>query len=337
MKTGRYALTVHTAGGEQVDRFGDFLSLESRRLVNGVGELRFTLPEGHPALANLTHLREVRLYRRGGEGGALWQLENQGLLLRQQWESGTNEVRRAAVRSAPCITFTALHPNWLLGTRCVAWKAGIDARSHFETAAETVAKAMVRWNATEEASAAAGRERDGQYTLVPLSVQADAGGGNLMNWSCAYDNLLESLQRLSILGGGDFELVSVPGGYEFRWYSGQLGNDLRSEVFFALERGNLSNPRLDLDRRNEQSAAVVGGRGVGILRQVIACYGENYSTANDIETFVYGLQASDADGLAALGAQALQRSQPQKTLDFDVLQTPGCTYGIHYQIGDRVS
>lgn len=328
-----YSFIIHDAAGAAVERFSDVLAFDSQRVVNGIGSLTFSLPANHPAVASIGHLALVSLYRREPAQGLAWTLENCGLALSRGWSYPDN-----GSTGAPIFTCTALHPNWLLSTRIVYWKAGTSGRSYFsETPAETIAKTLVAANAAALSGAADGRERDGWDTLRPITVQADGAGGPILTWQCAYHNLLATLQRLAALSGADFDLLPQGGGYEFRWYPDGLGSDRAAQVIFSIERGNIANPAYELDRRKEKTVAVAGGRGQGILRRTLHACSTAYSPENDIEGFTTSYQAETNAGMLAVAGHYLARCAAPARLTFDVLQMPSTCYGVHYFLGDRVT
>ena len=100
------------------------------------------------------------------------------------------------------VTITASGLISLLGKRCVMWKANTNNRSAFAaTKAETIAKTLVSYNLGASATTTNGRVLNGAMT--GFTVQADAAGGNTLDWFCEWANLLDTLQELALVGGGD--------------------------------------------------------------------------------------------------------------------------------------
>ncbi len=329
-----YTFVIQNRAGQIVERFSDVLEFDSRRVVNGVGSLTFSLPAGHPAVPAIGHLAMVMLYRREPTQSLNWALENYGLVLERRW---SYPAAPAGAARLPRFSCTALHPNWLLSTRIVYWKAATPGRSSFsDVPAETIAKTLVAANAGSLSGAADGRERDGWDTPLPISIQTDASSGPNLDWHCAYHNLLGTLQRLAAVSGADFDLAPQGNGYEFRWYPNGLGSDRRAQVIFSIERGNLANPCYELDRRAEKSVAVVGGRGLGILRRTLHASSVDYSPDNDIEGFTSSYQAESVAAMLSVANDYLARHVAPAHLTFDVLQIPSTYYGKHYFLGDWV-
>lgn len=325
-----YYLAVFDTDSNQVERFADVIELTSYSRVNVPGYIEFVISASHAAIANISHLTLIKLYRKNTDLALIWTLENYGFVLSRAWSYD------------PALGFVfkviAVHPLWLLSTRHIAWKAGAVNRSKFTSQpAETIAKALVTYNITSAATIAAGRECDGSLTPMPVTVQADAGSGESLEWYCAYQNLLETLQQLASVGGGDFNLVPSGSGYEFRWYNCQLGTDRSSSVLFSSERGNLANPIYSLDRREEKTVAIVGGQGEGPLRMVAIRQGLDYATHNASEAFLYAVHIATWSGLQSHADRYLLRKRAVPVLSFDVVQTASQFYGLHYFVGDLVT
>ena len=321
-----YRMDIHTANGVKVAEVTDFWSLSYRRQVNTPGVLSFTVAGGHRVVSQLEHNGQIVLYRRNPNLGLPWTADFWGLFRGQKRSYSDHDV------------FEATCPGILtmLGWRVVAWYAGTANRSSFSSvAAETVMKTLVSYNAGANATTANGRIRTG--TISGISTQADGAGGNTISVDCAYDNLLEVLQKVAAIGGGDFDLVKTGAqAWEFRWYNGQRGTDRTATLLFALERGNMAEPEYSYDRLDEKTVAIVGGQGEGADRAVVVRTGPDYAAGNDIETFVDARNNTTTDGLNASGDAKLQDARARQQFGYRVVQTPGCAYGVHYGLGDLV-
>lgn len=322
----QYRLDLHNAAGAKVAELTDFWSLSYTRRVNAPGRLDFSLAGDHRAVADLEHNGEVIVYRRNPALGLDWTADFWGLF---------RGMRR---RFSDHDRIEAVCPGLLtmLGRRIVAWKAGTSNRSSFSSAkAETVMKTLVSYNAGASATTGNGRIRNG--TINGISVQADGAGGNTLSVDCAWDNLLEILQKVAAIGGGDFDLIKTgAASWEFQWFSGQRGTDRTATLLFALERGNMAEPEYSYDRTEERTVAVVGGQGEGADRAVVVRTGPDYAAGNDIETFVDARNNTTTEGLNASGDAKLAASRALQQFDYRVVQTPGCAYGVHYGLGDLV-
>ncbi len=302
---------------------GGFLSLTYTKAVNAAGLLVFELNADSAAAALLAHRGIVEVWRADAEAGIDWTRDFTGLILRRQWQA--SDVGRVTVYCPGLL--------WLLGTRHVLYAAGTANRSQFTTAkAETIAKTLISYNAGASATTANGRKRNGAIT--GLTVQADAAGGNTLDLYCAWDNLLEALQGIAAVGGGDFDLVQTgDAAFDFRWYAGQRGTDRTSTVIFALERGNMAEAEYDDDRQSETNVVAVLGQGDGADRTVVV------RTAGDadVETTADSRNEATTAALNAVGDRRLVEGARRQSFDFAALQTPACLYGLHYGLGDLVT
>lgn len=333
--TSDFQIIVRNTAGAKVAEVTDHLELGYALRVNAPGLATFTLDGDHPLVDQLADKYQVEIWRRNTLMGVPWYCDFYGLY-RAGMSGFTNADR-----------FAAWAPGQLamLGWRTVAFPAGVVGRSQFSALpAETIAKAMVGYNATAAGDAGAGdtaggnRARAATLAGFDIAVETDLGRGNVVNWYCANDNLLESLQKLALIAGGDFALVKTgPAAWEFRFYAGQLGTDRSATVLFSLARGNMAEPQLKLDRQAERTVAIVGGGGEGVLRTYEVVEGAAFSTDNDIELFVDARDlGTDTAGMDARGAVKLAGLLAHQEFSYNVLQTPGCFYGRHYFLGDLV-
>jgi hypothetical protein len=232
-----------------------------------------------------------------------------------------------------------------LGRRRVAYPANLANFTSFASVrGETVLKRLVRYNC-DPVYATTGNGRDRTPSSLALTIQADALGGPLIDWSCGNrPNLLTELQKVARLAGGDFAIVNtaaaeVAPAFEFRFYVGQLGADRTSgsnAVIFSTERGNMANPKLTRQRSAEKTVALVAGRGEEGARVIRVRTGANYGAANDIEDVIDGRNTVDNAALDAIGDSALNEAKFRNRLDYDVRQTRLHSVEKDYFLGDLV-
>lgn len=326
-----YKIRAKNAAGVLQYEIVDFRSLSYEKLVNAPGLGQFVLNGEHPLVGDIADKWQIEFWWRDQANGIDWHCDFYGLFREPDREG-----------AAPG-TFTALCPGQLsiLDWTIVAWYAGTANRSVFTSAAaETVMKTLVSYNAGSNATTGNGRIRSWAHTGWTINVEADGGGGNTVNWYCAYDRLLKSLQDLARVAGGDFDLIKTAAAtWEFRWYSGQLGSDRSSTVLFAVELGNMGSPRFRQRRLAENTVAIVTGQGQGSDRETAVRTGDNYSVTNNIEMLVDArdVAAGDTDGLNTRGDRALDEARAVDEFLFDVLQVPSTLYGRDYFLGDLVT
>ncbi len=323
-----HKLIIRTAAGVKAAEVSDYLWLSYTREVNKPGLLRFGLNGNHPAIGLLEDKGQVEVWRRNVEMGLDW-TRDFVTLFRKQKRDFTDRAR-----------FEATCPGVLakLQWRHVLWFAGTGNRSTFTgVKAETLMKTLVSYNAGANATVANSRQREG--AISGITVEADGAHGNtISSYGCAWANLLEALQEVATIGGGDFDLIKTAANtFDFRWYTGQRGTDRSSTVKFAVNLGNMANPEYIDDRLNEATVAVVGGQGEETDRAIVVRTGPDYAAGNDIEIFVNAAGLTTTNGLETQGDATLEDRRRLTSFTFDPIQTPSTFYGVHYFLGDLVS
>jgi hypothetical protein len=308
---------------------GGYFELAYSNVVNGYGACAFSLDGFHQILPSLVERAQVEVWRADAENGIGWYREWSGLFLDE--ERFYDQGRHVFV--AKCFS-----DAFLLQDREVLWPAGTANRSQFTAcAAETIMKLLIRYNVWTDATIANGRKSDG--VMSGVSYAADTVAGNVLDWACAWDNLLETLQKLSAVAGGDFDLIKTgAASWEFRWYTGQRGTDRSASVVFSLERGNMASPKYTKTRSGKKTVVLVGGQDTGAARQTARRTGNGYTATNIIEQFVQAnTQSASAASLNATGDQKLWELRDRETFSFDLLQTTDCLYAKHFFVGDVVT
>jgi hypothetical protein len=308
---------------------GGYFELASSNVVNGYGACAFSLDGFHQVLPSLVERAQIEVWRADAENGIGWYREWSGLFLDEErfYDNGRH------VFVAKCFS-----DAFILQDREVLWSAGTLNRSIFTALhAETIMKTLVHYNLHADATVANGRKSEGG--MSGLSYAADTLAGNVIDWACAWDNLLETLQKMSSVAGGDFDLIKTgAAAWEFRWYTGQRGTDRSAEVVFSLERGNMAAPKYTCTRSGKKTVVLVGGQDTGAARQTARRTGNGYTATNIIEQFVQAnTQSASAASLNASGDQKLWELRDRETFSFDLLQTPDCLYGKHFFVGDVVT
>lgn len=320
-------LTGTAAGG--AENKSGFLSLSCVRRVNASGLMIFSLRGDHPLLSSLADKWQFELWRK--PLGQTWTREMAAIFRANNWSYGE---KSNIILYCPGVMS-------LLGMRIINWAAETANRTVFDgVAAETIIKSLVTYNITSSATTGNGRKRAGtNWPATQITVQADGTGGDTRDWYCFGENLLENLQKLAPIAGGDFDLVKTsPTAYEFRWYADQLGTDRSETVKVALGLGNMGIPQYSESQTDEKTVACVWGQGVDSTRDYATRTGTNYSTTNDIELFVNAtdVELGNTAGLEDRGDQKLREVEAVRSFRFDALQAPATLYGVHYFLGDLV-
>ena len=325
-----YRIDVFDSSGNKLSELTEFEKLSCAVQCNTPGILSFSATglQGDK-LPNI--LCPIELWRNDPTYGIGWYRQFSGWVVK--WDRSLNG-------STTYHDFTALGDEWLLSWRINNYYANYTDRTVFSAKkAEYIAKTLVKYNITSNATTANGRKRDGtNFPANVISVQTDAGTGNTLDFYCFGDNLLDSLQKLADIGGGDFALYKT-GNYiwEFRWYNGQLGSNKTNSVILSYELGTLDNPEYKVDLSGEATVAAIWGNGEESNRTYTTYLAGEYSVSYDREVFVNASGVDTTNGMVARAQTVLARNCTNRELSFDIVQMPSCRYKLHYDLGDLVS
>lgn len=185
-----------------------------------------------------------------------------------------------------------------------------------------------------------------------FSVALSSGLGNTVGRRLRYENLLEVFQdvcKQSTLILMDFQIVRLSGN-TLRLNVYPIGSD-KSKTrnypfapFVELNplRGNLSDPSLLFDRKQEKNYVYALAQGPGESRIVtrVSGGGVNDSPYNRIEftTDVRNAQRGDTTTVATSAGAALNDNQAKQEFTFKPTGTePGGVYRVDYDVGDIVT
>lgn len=342
MAEAKYELFIYDETGTRQFIITDFFSLGYQRIVNNPGLLTFSIPDFHPmALTLVERDWQVEVVRSRASdfrtninpSNAIAPYVDFGGFIR-------DEERVADSDGQVTVTYYVVGWSDLLRRAIVAYPPNRTGRTKFvNVAAETICKDIVKYNATTSGTTADGRDRNVPTAGSYLSIETDTGDGNLLDVFLSRTNLLDTLRDIASIGNGDFDVVKTGArAWQFRWYPAQLGTQKITSVVFALNYGNMVNPRLRYQRLEERTVAIVAGQEVNGVRQVETVLGSGYNAAtNSYEVYVDGSDVSTNAGLRDRGEARMQELKESRELTFDVLQTPGSLYGLHYFLGDIVT
>jgi hypothetical protein len=325
-RTGaRKALLTLAGPGDGAAGYDAVLRLSYRRQVNAAGWFRVDVPGNAPFLSDIADRDQVQIWRR--LPGLDWAVDFEGVY-RDEVVQSDELGQEVAQLSGP----GAL--GMLSDYHVLFYADTADQTTFTATAAETILKRLVRFNATSEATTGNGRLRT--IAATPISVQADAAGGETLTIRPgAYRNLLATLQRVQEVAGLDFDLIRTgANAWEFRTYAGQRGTDRRSTLVLSRELGTLRNIRYEVRRSAERTVAAVGGRGEGSARAVVLRTGATYATDNEAETFIDAGDATTTAALESRGDVALSELQSRPALTVEVVPTESVRYGDQLDVGD---
>lgn len=318
--------------------YGGFLSLAYARQVNGAGLIRFTVDADSEVISLLELDGQIEVWRRDQRNGIPWSCEMTGLYRTPRYQPDPDDESGDDLSDSNDL-FVATCPGvlHLLSRRHNAYYANTANRSVYRSVAvETIMRSLVVYNCTASATTDDGRIRT--PAPLPISVETSQGRGGTIDRGNSGVNVLAELQELAALSGLDFDLVrTTAAAWVFRVYS-VLGTDKSATVTLSPDNGSLAVLTYERDTIEEKTVAIVAGAGEENLRQFAVRTGANYSTAQDIETWVDARSTNGgADALNSEGDEALLAAQATEHIDYRVLQAPGALYGLHYTLGDLVT
>lgn len=329
-----YAIVIKSRAGiaRQVlsGQEGGFRQLIYTKIVNDIGLLTFDLDAGHDAIDDLEQDGQIEVWRSDADNDVDWYVDFEALFV--------DEERRASDDGNSI--YRAICPGQLdfLAREPVAWPANTANRSLFAgVKASKVMIDLVTYNAVT-ASATTANGRIVNTGIANITCEADDNDGNTITFACAEQPLLEALQDVARIGNRDFYLVRTGAqAWQFRT-DNYLGDNRSSSVTFALNFGNMSNPVLRRNRLGEKTRVIVGGQGVDDDRTFVVRTGTNYNATYNSKTVFYpATQYTTTDGLNAAGDVRLEELRAKDDLSWDIIQTPGSLYGVHYFHGDLVT
>jgi hypothetical protein len=311
----------------------DFLEIAYSKRIWEPGLLTIRLVGGHAATPFFVNNAQVEVWRRNIDQGVNWYADFFGIYRKEEYST-----------PAEVDYFTASCPGQMT---ILSWAHNlypdrVDNYSVFTAQpAETIMKKVITNNFTSSATTANGRAVTWPVTTLQqqVTVELDRGRGTVQDWKCSTLNVLNILQSLAPISGGDFDLVNTGGAtWDFRFYPGQRGTDRTATVVFSQAFGNMSSPSYIYDRISEATIAIVGGRGDAATRDFVPVIGTGYdTTSNYIETFVHAANNDTDAYLTARGQGYLYSVLARKKLNFTALQTPSTQYGLHYFLGDLIT
>lgn len=327
---GEHKIVILNDVGNRVAEITDYLYLAYTKQVNTPGIAQFQLLGINLNISEILPYRQVLIYRKDTDVD--WYIDFVGYVVKEQWT--TQDVKDV-------VTYTVHDILNVLSWRVNAYYANTANKTSFTSVAtEDIMKTLITGNFTSSATTGNGRLRNAQSTGLTITNGLGSSRGNTLTWNNAYANVLTDLQKLALVGGGDFALNKTGQtgiAFTFQFYPGQLGTNRTADITFSVENGNMTDPVYTVDRTGLKTVAIVAGKGEANLRETAIRTGSVYAAGIlDFETFVDARNTEGANGLNAAGDTALEKADQKVELSFKVLQTPSYRYGIDYFLGDLV-
>ena len=344
LQVARYQIGLYDPTGAKVGLLTDWRSLQFKREVNKEGFFTLILSYFSPFRTLIQDDGYIEI-KRSIPGVLDWYTEFEGHIEdsnRLLFENGNFQL-----------TTVGSGFNGLLGRRIVAYRDD-TSYARKSDAAETVMKEYVEENCGPSALAVNNRLLDG--VIAGFSVQADAANGDNWEGDRSGKLLIEVLEEISNFSGIDYQVVGTGNAtYEFRTYIGQLGADKTTNGLDAVtglnaagntpfvfnpEFGNVRNASLTQKNRESANAVVVFGKGQGLTRTIAVRTNATAIAATPIaqrEVMRGGGSQESAPELNDLGDEWLAKMKRKEEFNFVPMDTENSLYGVHYELGDRIT
>lgn len=331
MTGATYQVKFHSATGEllQVWPIGATSEVSCVLTQNTVGTLTVTVPRGAMWWSAFSPDRILILERNTGSG--YYALEDQAFFL-VDWEFGKDD------NNGEMVTLYGVSGNDLLDRRIVAYPAG-DAYAGGTDQADDLIKSIVLRNLGANCT-------DTSRVLNNLSVAAYLQLGPSVTASFTRKNVLTTVQGIckqSEEAGTPLyfdTIMNVPGGFEFRTWTGQRGVD---------HGAGSGDPRIVTPSRarvrethsEEKNFVYCGGGGIEanrIVKTSTVSAWVNASPWNRRERWVDARNGGTTDAyIQGQADAALYENRPRITMEGVLTGAEGLTYGVDYRFGDIIA
>ncbi len=311
-----------------------FYDIRYSRVLNDVGALAFTLPwrADFPNIFVLDAFLEVQ--RANPLTGALAREDTYLCRLTHRYRDESEE--RYVVG--------ALSLNHLLQRRIIDPDDDPLQAGGYSTKAGA-ADTVMREYAMEQIGPSASADR----RMPGLSISSVAGLATNCGARLRHEVLLNVLQDFSVRGETDFQ-INRQTGTALELFVGTMGTNKSQTanypggafVMLNPARGNLRNPSLKFDRKEERNFCYALGQGQGEKRIVIKVIGDGTgdSPYNRIEFTqdIRNVEKGDALGIYTAAQAALWNAKPKIEFEFEPSESaPGNQYRFDWDLGDIVT
>lgn len=192
-------------------------------------------------------------------------------------------------------------------------------------------------------------------TITGLTVAAVVGTYDPTFQRRSYENLLEVLKEISQKSMVDFRIVYTgdvdSSTMSFEFQATTIGTDKTKTnnyptgafLLFDPKRGNMHNPSITVDRKDEKTFAYVAGQGLEDERVVFPVVNANTVTLSiwnrcEIMTDARNNEAGDTDGFLSAGVDTLNDNKAETQFDFTPdLAAPSMLYNVDWLLGDKIT
>jgi len=315
--------------------------LRYSRVLDDIGSVALTLPVSNPYAqqileAGLDSVLDdfIEIYRTDPVNGGL--IKEDTYLLRLVHQFAEGDLERVALGGYSL--------NHLLARRLVDPVTDPFQAGGYSTKAG-LASSIMREYVIQQAGPGAGSRAFPNFNVPALGDFGTSAGRRLR-----YEVLLEVLQGLSLSNDCDF-IVERSTGNTLNCNIMNIGADRRYSINYPQrdpyviidpKRGNLANPSLLYDRKDERNFMYAQGQGQGTNRKLLKLPGAgvNDSPYNTIEFLedVRSAEKADALTLYTQGKVSLRENEPKRAFTFELTGSdPGNTYRNDWDIGDIIT
>ena len=176
-----------------------------------------------------------------------------------------------------------------------------------------------------------------------VALEEKNGGRGMQDvpWSARFEQLDELLASIGAYCDAGFAIIPDfgTGKLVFTYLPGRdrTGAKGGACVTFGMHMGNVSGTAETESAQQARNAAIVGGAGEAEDRLILSVSSDGAAGVQRREMFVDAGSVSDPQELAYEGTRRLADRAVRRTIEADVLETPSCRYGVHWELGDLVT
>jgi len=293
-------------------------SIRLCRKFREVGEFEMVFPLSHPMAARI---ERDRILCPAGETGKAMIVE----CVTRDTGAGTVNVKGYTL-------------SGLLKRRvCVPPVNSSDAYGYDRIVAdaESVMRHYVQNNVVSPQSAARRME------CIVMESENGRRGKKDVPWSARFEQLDELLAAIGAYCDAGYTIVPDMTSRKlvFTYLPGRdrTGAQGSMRVTFGMHMGNVGGTVETLSAQQEKNAAIVGGAGEDENRLILAICPGAEAGMQRREVFVDAGSVSDPQEIAHEGERRLSQHASIHSIRADVLETPSCRYGVHWDLGDLVT
>ena len=322
-----YQIIIYDKTGARTAILQSFAEISFSKRLNKREFLAIRLHGNHPAISKFQLNYHVEVRRRDTRNDVGWYTEFYGFYrgMTREYSGNSNHF----------VTLHVVGQKDILYWSIVAYKgATVDRSSFFASRAETIMKQIVTYNCTTLGTTTDGRESDFLVSDYTVTIQVDGATGRELDWSCQFENVLDSLSDLAEADGpSDFDLVKTGATtWDFRYYYDRRGSDLSDSVKFNIGRGNMTNVNYEELFSENRRIFVIGGKGQNQSRETFVNYHPNYGVDGQEEAFINGSSFTSSEIESGVFLD-LNEKQIDRRISFDPIDVFGTIYAKDYCVG----